>query len=221
MEGPLDEPNIIVDKALEEQKRIISGYWGHQKVDKSKLKEASNPNNVAISLAGEPTTYPYITDLIDEFNSRGMTTFLVTNGQNPERILEVKPTQLYLSLIAYDKDLYKKINVPQLKDGWERLNQSLEVFRDNPSKKVIRITLVKGYNLESPEKFARLVEKADPDFIEPKGYVHVGYSRRRLDRRDMPRMEEVMAFSKILSDETGYMIKDYSNSSKVTLLKRT
>ncbi len=220
IKGHVDEPSFIVDTAIAEQKRIISGYWGHQHVDKEKLKEASEPTNVAISLAGEPTIYPNIAELLEEFKSRGMTTFLVTNGQNPGRIARVRPTQLYLSLIAYDEALYKRINRPRLKDGWKRLNEGIEAFNANPSKKVVRITLVRGYNLEEPERFAKLIEKANPDFVEPKGYVHVGYSRRRLERSDMPTLDEVLEFSRRLSEATGYEIKDYSADSKVALLKR-
>ncbi|RMF90532.1 MAG: 4-demethylwyosine synthase TYW1 [Methanobacteriota archaeon] len=218
--GDVDEPAHIVEGAVEEQKRIVSGYWGHQWADKGKLKEAFEPRHVAISLAGEPTTYPYIAELIERFKDRGMTTFLVTNGQNPERLAHVRPTQLYLSLIAYDRDLYKRINAPQLPGGWERLNESLEVFRDNPSRKVIRITLVRGYNLERPELFAPFIERAEPDFIEPKGYVHVGYSRRRLNRGDMPSLEEVLEFSRRLAAATGYSIRDHSPESKVALLEK-
>ncbi len=218
--GQIDEPSFIVDSAIAEQKRIISGYWGHPTADKEKLKEAVEPSNIAISLAGEPTTYPHINELVEEFKSRGMTTFLVTNGQNPGRIAEIRPTQFYLSLIAYDEDLYKRINRPRLKDGWKRLNEGIETFKDNPSKKVVRITLVRGYNLEEPERFAPLIEAAEPDYIEPKGYVHVGYSRRRLERSDMPTLDEVLEFSRRLSEATGYGVKDYSADSKVALLKR-
>lgn len=221
MTGAVDEPSFIVEKAIEEQRRIISGYWGHQWADRAKVEEAYVPKHVAISLAGEPTTYPYISELIEEFKKHDLTTFLVTNGQNPERLASVNPTQLYLSLIAYDNVLYKKINVPQLPRGWERLNESIDIFRDNKTRKVIRITLVRGYNLENPERFARLIERAEPDFIEPKGYVHVGYSRRRLERSDMPTLEEVIEFSKKLAQETGYHLKDYSVDSKVTLLGRS
>jgi tRNA wybutosine-synthesizing protein 1 len=65
-----------------------------------------------------------------------------------------------------------------------------------------------------------LIEAADPDFIEPKGYVHVGYSRRRLERSDMPTLDEVMEFSGRLAKATGYDIIDHSADSKVALLKR-
>ena len=130
------------------------------------------------------------------------------------------PTQLYLSMIAYDETLYKRINRPQVRDGWKRLSEGIEAFSASPSKKAVRITLVRGYNLEHPERFAKLIERANPDFIEPKGYVHVGYSRRRLERSDMPTLDEVLEFSRRLANATGYEVSDYSADSKVALLKR-
>lgn len=220
MKGVLDEPKLIVDASLDEQKRLVSGYKGHPSGDPLKIEEAFKPTNVAISLAGEPTTYPFLPDLIEEYKNRDMSVFLVTNGQNPDVIPSLNPSQLYLSLIAYDEDLYRRVNIPQYPDGWERLMLSLDAFRENPGKKVIRITLVRGYNLGEPEMFARHILRAEPDFIEPKGYVHVGYSRRRLQRNDMPSLEEVLEFSRRLSVETGYEIVDHAPESKVALLKR-
>ncbi len=222
MEGEtLDDPGFIIENAIQEQRRLLSGYGGNEKVDKSKLKEANEPRHAAISLAGEPTTYPMIGDLIEDFHSRGFTTYLVTNGMKPEVLGDIEePTQLYLSLEAYDRKLYKRINNPQVKDGWERLNQSLEILNSIKTKKVIRITLIRGFNLDKPEKFAPLIEKAQPDYVEPKGYVHVGYSRRRLLREDMPSFEEVQKFAAQLSEESGYNIKDSSKDSKVVLLSK-
>lgn len=219
MDFEVDEPSFIVEKAIEKQRTLLSSYWG-EKIDRKLVEEAYKPCHAAISLAGEPTTYPYIDELINEFHKRSFTTFLVTNGQNPERLEKVRPTQLYLSLIAYDREVYKKINAPQLSDGWERLNRSIEVFRNHSSKKVVRITLVRGYNLEHPEKFAALVERANPDYVEPKGYMHVGYSRKRLERSHMPTFEEVYEFARVLGSEVSYKIKDYAKDSKVVLLAR-
>jgi tRNA wybutosine-synthesizing protein 1 len=215
-----DEPDFIVEESIKQQKNLLGGYIGNEKADETEVKEAWEPKHAAISLAGEPTTYPYVDELINEFHKKGLTTFLVTNGQNPDALENITPTQLYLSLIAHDEELYKRMNAPQLRDGWERLNRSLEIFSQQKSRKVVRITLVRGFNLESPEKFAKLIDRANPDFIEPKGYVHVGYSRRRLERSDMPSLEEVLEFSKILGGETGYSIKDYSKDSKVALLSK-
>ncbi len=214
-----DEPSFIAEESIRKQRSLLSGYWGEKRAHMREVEEAHSPRHVAISLAGEPTNYPYLQELIDEYHKREMTTFLVTNGQNPDALAEVKPTQLYLSLIAYDPAVYKKINLPLLKDGWERLNRALEIMGQRKDvRKVVRLTLVRGYNLEHPEKFAKLILKADPDFVEPKGYVHVGYSRRRLQREDMPRLEEVMQFSKALSEEIGYKIKNVAKDSKVALL---
>ena len=215
-----DEPDFIVEEALKKQKALLGGYIGNDKANPDEVKEAWAPKHTAISLAGEPTIYPYIDELIDAYHKRGLTTFLVTNGQNPDALEIVNPTQLYISMIAPDEALYKKMNVPQLRDGWERLNRSFEIFGQKNTRKVVRITLVRGFNLESPEKFAKLIEKANPDFIEAKGYVHVGYSRRRLERPDMPSLEEVLEFSRVLGDEAGYSVKDHSKASKVALLKR-
>lgn len=215
-----DEPGFIAEESIKKQRILLSGYFGNEKAKRQEVEEACDPKHIAISLAGEPTTYPYIDELISEFHKRGLTTFLVTNGQNPEAMESVSPTQLYLSLISYDEDLYKQINRPALKDGWERLNRSIEIFGQKRARKVVRITLVRGYNLEHPQRFAKLIKKADPDFIESKGYVHVGYSRKRLERSDMPSFEEVLRFSEILGREVGYSVKDYSMESKVVLLSK-
>lgn len=216
----VDEPGFIVEESIKKQRVLLSGFKGNDKTDKQEVEEAFEPKHVAISLSGEPTNYPRIDELIREFNKRDLTTFLVTNGQNPEALKSVRPTQLYLSLIAYDNELYRRINNPQHGDGWERLNKSIEIFRQKKTRRVIRITLVKGYNLDYPEKFAELIKRARPDYIEPKGYVHVGYSRKRLRREDMPSFEEVYRFSEILGRETGYKIKDFSTVSKVVLLSK-
>ncbi len=216
-----DEPEEIVEASIEAQRKLLSGYGGEARVSKEELREALEPKHVAISLAGEPTNYPYIAELIEAYKSKGMTTFLVTNGMNPEKIAQVKPTSLYLSVISPDEQTYRRLNRPRVKDGWERFNQSLEVFGSKKgTRRVVRITLVKGYNLEKAEKFASLIEKANPDYIEAKGYVHVGYSRQRLNRENMPAMEEVESFAKTLAQVTGYEIADRSLSSKVVLLKR-
>lgn len=215
-----DEPSLIVEESINQQRRLLSGYWGDSRVDPRMMREAYDPRHAAISLSGEPTTYPYLDELIEEYNSRGLTTFLVTNGQNPEVLGKCNPTQLYISLIAQDRDLYKRINVPLYKDGWERLNQSLEIMSEKKCKKVLRITLMRGFNLEEPERFAELVIKADPDYVEPKGYVHVGYSRKRLRREDMPTYEEVIEFGKRLSREIGYHLANSSRASKVVLLSK-
>ncbi len=42
---------------------------------------------------------------------------------------------------------------------------------------VYRLTLVKGYNAEEIENYARLVDLGEPDFIEIKGVTFCGSSK--------------------------------------------
>jgi len=216
-----DDPAYIARASIEAQRRLISGYGGEkERVTPREVEEAFSPRNVAISLAGEPTNYPHLGELISEYHRLGMTTFLVSNGMNPGAIERVSPTSLYITLTSPTEQIYRKLNRPKIEDGWERLNRSLEAFSSKSSRKVLRITLVKGYNLEVPEKFSELIEKARPDYIEPKGYVHVGYSRRRLARENMPTFEDVRGFSEKLAKASGYSVKDSSRDSNVFLLSR-
>jgi len=217
----IDPPEKIIDGAVAAQRQLISGFKGFSGVNLKKWKEAHNPNNAAISLIGEPTLYPKLSGLIEQFHSRGFSTFLVTNGQFPDALSKIaEPTNLYISLDAPDKQSYKKIDQPSLPDFWIRLNKSLELLPSFSCRKVIRLTLVKGWNMHPPEKYAKLIEKANPDFVEAKGYVHVGESQKRLPRDTMPTHQEVKEFAKSLSRHSGYKFKDEQIESRVVLLSR-
>jgi tRNA wybutosine-synthesizing protein 1 len=217
-----DDPKEIVEGCIEARKLLLTGFKGYSKVDKKKWEEAIKPTNAAISLAGEPTLYPKISELIEEFHKRNMTTFLVTNGTMPNRLasLEEEPTQLYISLCAPDEKTYLEVNNPLIPDGWKRLNESLELMKSFDCKKVIRLTLVKGVNLKEPEKYAKLILKAEPDFIEPKAFMWVGESQKRLPKEAMPSMEDIRKFAEELSLHTGYGIKDEDLASRVILLTK-
>ncbi len=218
-----DEPSNIIDGAIEAQRQLLSGFGGiPDRIDKRKLKEAKNPNQAAISLSGEPTIYPKIDQLIGEFKKRNFTTFLVTNGTFPERLanMENLPTQLYLSLVAPDEEIYRKVCNPIIPDAWERIKKTIDILPSINTKNVIRITSVKGLNMSNPEKYAKLIEKAEPDFVEVKAYMFLGSSRKRLTIDNMPSFEEIMKFSGELSRESGYKIKDFKEDSRVVLLSR-
>lgn len=222
IKGTIDEPKEIVDNCLKMHKILISGFGGNKKVNKDKLKEAAEPKHFAISLAGEPLAYTKISELIKEIHKRGMTSFLVTNGMLPEKLEKIEaPTQLYLSLDAPDKEIFKKIDQPLLKDAWERLNKSLEILKKlkRKTRTVIRITLVKGINIINPEGYAGLIKKAEPDFVEVKAFMWVGYARQRLAVENMPLHDEIMDFSKeILKHLNCYILLDEKKESRVVLL---
>jgi tRNA wybutosine-synthesizing protein 1 len=219
--GEIDDPKEILDSAIAAQRSLLSGFGGNPNVDKRKLGEAREPTHCAISLAGEPTLYPKINGLIEECRKRGMTSFLVTNGQHPE-VLEhlTEPTQLYVSLAAPDPETYAGVCRPLSQDGWTRLNRSLELMPSFRCKKVIRLTLVKGLNMKNASGYAKLIEKAECDLIECKGFMWVGFSRERLGMENMPSHFEMRGFAGELARETGYEITDESKPSRVILLKK-
>ena len=83
---------------------------------------------------------------------------------------------------------------------------------------VIRHTLVKNENFGWLDDYARLDRIADPDMVEPKGYVFVGGSRMRLTIDCMPSFAEVKDFSRQLGDRIGMSIINEREDSRVVLL---
>ncbi|MFW5946317.1 MAG: 4-demethylwyosine synthase TYW1 [Candidatus Natronoplasma sp.] len=215
-----DDAETIVERSLEAQKELVSGYGGEDSCSTDMWEEAKNPNQVAISLAGEPTLYPYLGELIKEYKKRGMTTFLVTNGTRPDvlRNLDPLPTQLYITLAAPNKKIYQKLCVPKSKGLWERLNESLEVLSSLNTRTVVRQTLVEGWNIGWESDYAALLKKADPDFIESKGYVFVGDSRRRMSIDNMPSHQTIRGFAEKLSKLLDKEILQEKERSRVVLI---
>ena len=221
MDQKVDDPETILDSAIKAQRNLLTGFKGFEGTDMKKWKEAQDPNQVAISLTGEPTAYPLIGDFIELCNKRGMTTFLVTNGQFPERLENIqKPYQLYISLDAPTKEMYKKIDKPMFKDYWERFTRSIDIMSSIDSRKAVRLTLIKGMNMSNIKDYAKIINKINPTFIEVKAYMHIGYSKYRLPHEAMPLHEEVRAFSEKLAEEVSYKLTKESKESRVVLLER-
>jgi tRNA wybutosine-synthesizing protein 1 len=217
-----DKPEEIVEACINAQLKILTGYKGNLKTDKQKLREAMRPRHAAISLAGEPTLYPHLSELIRGFHQRGFTTFLVSNGTVPEALtkLSEEPTQLYVSLCAYDERSFQKTCRPQVPNAWKKLNETLSLLSSFKCPTVLRLTLAHGLNLSHPQGYARLVAKANPTYLEPKAYMHVGFSRLRLGFENMPSHEEIRKFAEELAEETGYNILDEAPDSRVVLLSK-
>ena len=218
----LDEPEFILDEAIKGQRTLLTGYKGNEKCDLNLWKEAQEPNQVAISLTGEPTLYPRLGDFIGVCKKRGMTTFLVTNGTQPEALekLDPLPTQLYVTVAAPSKEIYKKVCRPLIPDGWERLMRTLELLPSLDTRTVIRHTLVKDHNLCDVKGYAKLDKIADANFIEPKGFVFVGYARQRMTLTNLPSQDEVRQFTAELGQELGLIMADEKPDSRVTVLAK-
>jgi tRNA wybutosine-synthesizing protein 1 len=218
-----DDPEALLDRSVEAQRRILSGFKGDPDVRLERWDEAQTPRHIAISLTGEPTLYPKLNRFLELCHERGITTFLVTNGMNPDalRALDPLPTQLYVSVTAPNAEVFRRLTLPAQEDAWERLLESLSIVRELPTRRVVRHTLVKGWNLGWVGAYAELDQIALPDFIEPKGYVYMGKSRHRLGRDQEPTHEEVSEFAQRLASKTGYLYLDESPESKVALLGRS
>lgn len=238
---PPDDPAEILDQAIDAQRKLITGFKGDSRCNQKYWHEACEPNQVAISLAGEPTLYPRLGEFIELCTRRGMTTFLVTNGTTPHILesLDPLPTQLYVSITAPNLEIYKRLCVPMqeftnnpvgtrghknsspgIKHGWEAIKDTLELLPSLDTRTVIRHTLVADWNLGWEKEYAKLDTIANPMFIEPKSYVFVGYSRQRMTLKNMAKHEHIRTFSEKLATEVGYNIADERADSRVVLLTR-
>jgi len=100
------------------------------------------------------------------------------------------------------------------------LNETLALLPSFQCPTVIRITSVRGLNMKNIEEYAKLIEKANPTYVEPKAYMHVGFSRLRLGYESMPHHGELREFATQLAEEIGYYIVDESPESRVALLSK-
>ena len=218
-----DPPEIIVAESIKAQRKLITGFGGSPNAAAGHYEEAKNPSNVAISLSGEPTFYPYLPELISEFEKNGMTVFVVTNGTRPNMLRKIKPTQLYMSLDATTPEMYEEVCRPKNKNLWEKVTESLTVLKEKKNEGVrtaIRITAVKNLNMTNESGFAELIRLAEPDFVEIKSYMHVGFSRLRLTRENMAEQDEIRVFADKIAEAAGYQYAGESEPSRVVVLSK-
>ena len=159
-----EELEILINRALTSPNEIMQAH-----------SEAMIPNHAAISLDGEPMLYPKISELVKEFRSRSMTTFIVTNGTLPDKIKELEhlPSQLYITLPAPNEAIYKQLCRPMIRNGWEKLNESLALLNSMSCRSLVRLTAIKHLNIDEKyiENYIKIIEKANPNFFEIKGFT--------------------------------------------------
>jgi len=222
-----DSPKKIIDECIKQQRKILQGFKGSKKTNQKKFSESMNPTQFAISLTGEATLYPYLSELIKELRKRKITSFLVTNGLLPEKLKELRkknalPTQLYLSVVYPNEEIFRKITNNKEENSWKKFNESLKLMKklSKTTRTVLRITLIKGINDSNLEEYSHLIRKSRPLFVEVKSYMAIGHSRKRLGYSRMLSFKEVIGFSKKLSKLINYQIRDGSKTSRVVLLVR-
>ena len=218
--GPVDEPGFIIDEAIKKHLNLLDGFGGNKEVKPNMRKLWREVRHVALSLTGEPIIYPLINEILQEFHKRKISTFLVTNAQYPEQIEKLKClTQLYISVDAPSKDLLKQIDRPVFKDFYERLEKSLDIMAKKKFRRCIRLTIIKDKNDFDFEGYKNLIERGDPDFVEVKAYMHVGASRKYLERENMPIHDYMKEFAdKLIGYLPNYEIVAEHKPSRVILL---
>lgn len=218
-----EDPGEMVEVLIEKRKALLMGFKGNPKTDQKLFAESIEPVHFAISLAGEPTAYPRLSELVDYLLKRQGTfsVFLVTNGQHPEALerLQPLPTQIYLSMTAPNEADYKKISVPQLKDFWERFMRSCDFLAKTDTRTITRITLIKGLNMNDAEGWAELIRRANAHFVEFKGYSWIGYSKMRLKLENVPTLEEVREFATKVMKHIDYDYMDEEDRSRIVVYK--
>ena len=225
MKQGIDDPVDIVEGSINAQRKLLSGFGGNSKVAKELFQESRNPKHVAISLDGEPTLYPRLAELINEYHKKGMTTFVVSNGLLPEKIeklLETPPTQLYLSVDAPNEELFNIVDRSIIKNAWDGLVKSLLLLSKlrGKTRTVLRFTLIKGLNMVCPEQWAEVIKMSNPKFVEVKAYMWVGMSRERLEQANMPLHDEVREFAEEIGKHCDYRLVDEHEPSRVVLLMK-
>uniref|UniRef100_A0A0E0D7K2 tRNA 4-demethylwyosine synthase (AdoMet-dependent) n=1 Tax=Oryza meridionalis TaxID=40149 RepID=A0A0E0D7K2_9ORYZ len=220
----MDDPLDIVNAAIDQHTKMVKQMKGVPGVKPERLAEGLSPRHCALSLVGEPIMYPEINVLIDELHRRHISTFLVTNAQFPDKIKTLKPiTQLYVSVDAATKESLKAVDRPLFSDFWERFLDSLKSLHDKDQRTVYRLTLVKGWNAEEIDGYAKLLSLGQPDFIEIKGVTYCGSSATsKLTMENVPWHSDVKEFSEALALKSGGVYEvacEHAHSCCVLLAK--
>ena len=226
----VDGPEKIIEGTIKQRQKLLVGYKGLEGLNMNRFEHAQLPSHWAISLSGEPTLYPKICELIAEIRKLPATksVFLVTNAQKTEVFEKMAanpeycPTQLYVSLDAPNEEQFNKVNRASHKNGWQRLLKSMEVISELPVRKVVRLTLIKGLNddIAFLRQWSETIWKMKPEFLEIKSYMHIGDSRSRLNRENMPTYDEIKDWTEKFCAVSGYVFKDFSKPSRITLSVR-
>jgi len=238
-EENIDSPKKIIDSCIESQRKLLQGFNIDKnskkkqlsKANQKKYFEAQEPMQFAISLSGEPTTYKHIGGLISELRKRNKTSFLVTNGLYPDKIKELLnkkqlPTQLYVSVNTPNEKLFEKFHRSSMKNAWKKFNETLELFPKlcGKTRTIFRMNLVKKLNMfpEQAKEYAELIRKANPQFVEIKGFMSVGFARQRMGYDRMPTDKEMEKFIDVLLKKLGkdWKLLDKHEFSRAYVLGR-
>ena len=124
-----------------------------------------------------------------------------------------------MSLDAPDEDTWKKIDIPLIPNFWDKIKGTLKLMDGFKPRKVLRMTVVKGWNDFDISGYAELIRLAgERVMIEVKSYMHLGPVRKRLSKENMLSYDEVLDFSNRLAAELGWKLIDEAPNSLIALV---
>jgi tRNA wybutosine-synthesizing protein 1 len=200
----VDDPIKLVEQMLAAHVGMVKNTGGVPGVTPDKLQEGMTPKHCALSLVGEPIIYPRVNEFVGELHRRGISTFLVNNGQFPDHINALAPiTQLYLSVDAFDAKVMKEIGRPAFKDFWERFQSSVVNTSKKKGRTVHRLTMIKGVNMMLPSEedvagYAATVALGKPHLVEFKALTPTfqgAGDKTPFRMANVPSYEEVLDFA--------------------------
>ncbi len=207
----------IIERSITTEKEIRKAH-----------EEAYKPTHAAISLGGEPVLYPFISEFVAEFRRRHFTTFIVTNGTRPDILkrMDTLPTQLYVSMPVDSPEEYTRICRPGNEKQWKSFRETLDLLPTLSCRTCIRITAIQSLNMEKAEGFARLIERANPNFIDLKAFTLEAASLligKRLQVNSpggsfQPTFGALQAFAQRLSEAGPFPILEQVKKSRDILL---
>jgi len=244
-----DDPIWIVENALQAHKtkfikQVISGNSPTLSSTRS-IEAQERVRHCALSLVGEPVIYPRINELLGAFYERGVSTFVVTNGQFPKELESVNDdvtTQMYCSVDAFNERELKRVGRPLFADAWDRLRESLTIIGEKKCRTVARLTYLKDVfgrtsdaegrindlAAEVAEGYADLILLGAPDFVEVKGatFAPLVFGKNGLTKENVPTHTDVLRFAETLRDALNakaplYAIScEHHHSCSVLLTRR-
>lgn len=223
-----DDPEIprsaedMLKAARRQHRALVCGYHTNPSALREIVAEALHPRMCTISLSGEPTLSPVLPQVVEQMKKCNLVVFLVTNGTRMSIMTKMHPLpdQVYFSLSAGDSDGFQRLCRPTRGCDWDDVLAGLDILRALKTRRVIRITFLKGLTEQWADSFSRLVLRGLPDYVEIKAYEHRGSSTGTLSAACVPAHDDIRSLAERIGAKTGFRLSAFNRRSRVSLLSR-
>ena len=182
------------------------------------LAELHAGEDVVLSGKGEPTTHPRIADMVRYLKDRKLFTTLFTNGirLTPElatTLVEAGCDLLYVSLMASDREVYRRTHPGAPDDEFDRVIANLETLmrikgRDVSDKpEVVLVCVIGNRNVDDIVPFARLGARLGVDHLRYQLTAIEPYNRElALSDDELARVRNHVVEAKKVAEAAGIRV---------------